>query len=51
MKRPKRADLKKLSIDATTIRILTDTEQKTVVGGAPTIRTTSTCSWAPLTCP
>lgn len=33
MKRIKKTDLKKLSIDVTTIRILSDAEQQQVVGG------------------
>ena len=49
MKRMKKVDLKKLSIDATTIRVLTDAEEKQIVGGVVT-RTTSSCSREPLTC-
>jgi hypothetical protein len=52
MKRIKKTELKKLSIDTTTIRVLTDDDQlKQVVGGVPPRRTSYTCSYEPLTCP
>jgi hypothetical protein len=51
IKRSKKAELKKLSIDVTTIRILTEAEEQKVIGGAGLIRTSGTCSNEPQTCP
>ncbi len=49
----KKTELKKLTVDTTTIRILTEVEQQHVVGGAPPSdgaqcgRNTQTCTCRP----
>lgn len=57
MKRLKKLDPKKLSIDLTTIRVLTDAEHHQIVGGAPRTNTdtigtsvSGACTKAPDTC-